>query len=192
MTTESYISSDSVRSARPLKHVKTVEFCETLHLELGESLPRIKVAYETYGRLSESGDNAVLICHALSGDSHVARHDEDDDPGWWDLVVGPGKTIDTDVYFVVCPNALGGCRGTTGPNSQNPETGKDYGDDFPTVTTEDIVEVQKKLIDHLGIQKLLAVVGGSMGGQQVLAWATRYPERVRAAVAIATSARLTT
>jgi homoserine O-acetyltransferase len=192
MTTESYISSDSARSGRPLKYVQTVEFSEKLHLELGESLPRIKVAYETYGRLNESGDNAILICHALSGDSHVARHDQDDDPGWWDLVVGPGKTIDTDMYFVVCPNALGGCRGTTGPNSLNPETGSDYGDDFPTVTTEDIVEIQKRLIDHLGIPRLLAVVGGSMGGQQVLTWATRYPERVCAAVAIATSARLTT
>ena len=150
------------------------------------------MTYETYGRLNEARDNAVLICHALSGDSHVARHTADDDPGWWDLVVGPGLSIDTDRYFVICANALGGCRGTTGPNSLNPATGKIYGADFPTITTGDIVEVQRLLLDHLGIDRLLAVVGGSMGGQQALTWAVRHPERVAGTVAIATSARLTT
>ncbi len=192
MSTEIFESSDSVRSAQPLKHVQTVDFREPLELELGGSLPRITVAYETYGSLNAARDNAVLICHALSGDSHAAAHDAEDDPGWWDIAVGPGKVIDTDRYFVICPNALGGCRGTTGPNSVNPETGRRYGDNFPTITTADIVQTQQRLIDHLGISRLLAVVGGSMGGQQVLEWATRLPDRVSGAVAIATSARLTT
>ena len=110
-------SSDRVRSSRPLKHVETFLFQEPLQLELGSSLSRIMVAYETYGSLNAARDNAVLICHALSGDSHAAAHDAEDDPGWWDIVVGPGKTIDTDRYFVICPNVLGGGRGTTGPNS---------------------------------------------------------------------------
>ncbi|MEJ2109052.1 MAG: homoserine O-acetyltransferase, partial [Acidobacteriota bacterium] len=192
MTTEKYLSSDSVRSARPLKHLQTLEIREALDLELGDAIPHATVAYETYGDLNEAKDNAILICHALSGDSHVARHNKHDDPGWWDLVVGPGKAIDTDLYFVICPNALGGCRGTTGPNSLNPKSGKRYGDIFPTITTKDIVDVQKRLIDHLGISRILAVIGGSMGGQQVLTWATLYPDMVAGAVAIATSARLTT
>jgi len=149
------------------------------------------VVYETYGQLSPRADNAVLICHALSGDSHVAQHDADDDAGWWDIVVGPGSPIDTDRYFVICPNILGGCRGTTGPNSINPSTGRHYATDFPIVTVGDIVEVQRRLIDHLGIQRLLAVVGGSLGGHMVMTWATRFPDRVAGAVAIATSARLT-
>ena len=121
------------------------------------------VAFETYGQLSPQGDNAVLICHALSGDSHVARHDADDDPGWWDIVVGPGKAIDTDRYFVICPNILGGCRGTTGPNSINPATGRQYATDFPVITVGDIVEVQRRLVDHLGIERLLAVDGRLAG-----------------------------
>ena len=125
-------SSDSVRSAVPLKYAQYVTFQEPLALEEGGSLPVVRVAYETYGTLSPAADNAVLICHALSGDSHVARHDADDTAGWWDLVVGPGKAIDTDRYFVICPNLLGGCRGTTGPNSVNPETGRPYAADFPT------------------------------------------------------------
>jgi len=192
METETFQSSDSGRSARPLKHVQHVTFDNPLELELGGRLPEITVAFETYGRLNAAKDNAILICHALSGDSHVARHDDNDDPGWWEIMVGPGKPIDTDRYFVVCPNALGGCRGTTGPNSRNPETGKLYGDDFPTITTRDIVETHRRLIDYLGIDNLLGVIGGSMGGQQVLTWATSYPERVAGAVALATSARLTT
>ena len=133
----------------------------------------------------------MLICHALSGDSHVARHNAADDPGWWDIAVGPGKAIDTDQYFVICPNVLGGCRGTTGPSTVNPRTGKPYGADFPTITTGDMVDVQRRLVDHLGIRTLLAVMGGSMGGHQALAWATRFPDAVEAAVALATSARLT-
>ena len=154
-------------------------------------LPRVTVAYETYGRLAPNRDNAVLICHALSGDSHVARHDSADDPGWWDLVVGPGKAIDTDQYLVICPNILGGCRGTTGPNSTNPETGRPYGPDFPVVTVGDMVQIQRRLIDHLGIPRLLGVVGGSLGGHMALDWSTRFPERVEGTALIACSARLT-
>jgi homoserine O-acetyltransferase len=184
-------SSDLDRHARPLRHVRHVDFDEPLKLEHGGVLPKVTVAYETYGELSPSRDNAVLVCHALSGDSHVARHDEDDDPGWWDVVVGPAGAIDTDRYFVICPNILGGCRGTTGPNSINPVTGRPYGADFPVITVGDLVEVQRKLIDHLGIERLLGVVGGSLGGHMVLWWATRLAERVEGALLVASSARLT-
>jgi homoserine O-acetyltransferase len=185
-------SSDSVRSGRPLKYVQTFSFEDTLQLELGEELKGVTVAYETYGQLNAARNNAILICHALSGDSHVARHEPTDEPGWWDIAVGPGKAIDTEHYFVICSNALGGCRGTTGPNSSNPETGRIYGADFPTITAGDMVEVQRRLVDHLGVEKLLAVIGGSMGGHQVLTWAIRYPDRVGGAIALASSARLTT
>jgi len=183
-------SSDSVRSGRALKHVQYVTFDEPLDLERGGRLESVTVAYETYGRLNEAKDNAVLACHALSGDSHVAMHDEDDDPGWWDVVVGPGRPIDTDKYFVIGSNLLGGCRGTTGPNSIDPATGEPYGPNFPTVAVGDMVEVQRRLIDHLGIERLLAVTGGSLGGHQTLLWATRYPDRLAGAIPIATSARL--
>lgn len=191
MTTEDFQSSDSVRSSRPLKHIQYFSLDEPFNLELGEQLHGITVAYETYGKLNADRDNAVLICHALSGDSHVARHNPEDDPGWWEIVVGPGKPIDTDRYFVICPNTLGGCRGTTGPNSQNPATGKRYGSDFPTITNGDIVETQRELVDHLGVKRLLAVIGGSMGGHQALTWAIRYPDRVGGVIALATCARLT-
>ncbi len=191
MPIDVFDSSDSVRHARPLKHAQSVTFREPFVLELGGQLPEVTVAFETYGQLNPRGDNAVLLCHALSGDSHVARHDADDDPGWWDIAVGPGKPIDTDRYFVICPNILGGCRGTTGPNSINPATGRHYATDFPIVTVGDIVEVQRRLVDHLGIRRLLAVIGGSLGGHMVLTWATRLADRVAGAVAIATSPRLT-
>ncbi len=186
-------SSDSVRSAAPLRHAQTVTFDQPLELERGGVLPQTTVVYETYGQLNARRDNAVLICHAISGDSHVARHDEQDDPGWWDLagMVGPGRPIDTDRLFVVCPNLLGGCRGTTGPGSIDPNTGEPYGPDFPTITIGDMVALQKRLVDHLGIRRLRAVVGGSMGGQQVLAWAIRYGDQVAGAIALATSPRLT-
>ena len=184
-------SSDSVRSARPLKHAQTATFDTPLKLELGDGLPSVTVVYETYGQLNAAKDNAVLICHAISGDSHVAKHDDADDPGWWDIVIGPGKPIDTNRYFVICPNLLGGCRGTTGPGSINPATGKPYGRDFPTITVGDMVEVQRRLVERLGIRKLLAVAGGSMGGHLGLAWATRLPDRVGGVIALATSARLT-
>jgi homoserine O-acetyltransferase len=154
-------------------------------------LPGVEVAYETYGELNEDRSNAVLICHAITGDSHPARHDPDDDTGWWEGLVGPGKAVDTDRLFVICSNVLGGCRGTTGPGTTNPATGTPYGSDFPLVTVEDMVDVQKRLVDLLGIDSLRAVVGGSLGGHQVLCWATRHPDYVRTAVVIAASARLT-
>ncbi len=186
-------SSDSIRSAAPLKHARSVTFDEPLALERGGRLESTTVVYETYGRLSKSRDNAVLICHAISGDSHVARHDTDDAPGWWGLagMVGPGCPIDTDRYFVICPNILGSCRGTTGPSSINPATGRRYGADFPTITIGDMVALQRRLIAHLGIKRLLAVIGGSMGGHQAICWATRHPEAVDGAIAIASSPRLT-
>ncbi|NQU12266.1 homoserine O-acetyltransferase [bacterium] len=184
-------SSDSARHARPLRHVQTFSFDGPFRLELGGELPGVTVAYETYGRLNAARDNAILICHAISGDSHVARHDPDDDPGWWDIAVGPGNPIDTDRYFVVCPNLLGGCRGTTGPGSIDPRTQRPYGCDFPTITVGDMVEMERRLLDHLGIERLLTVVGGSMGGHQALAWATRHPDRVRGVIPVATSPRLT-
>jgi homoserine O-acetyltransferase len=184
-------SSDSVRHAKPLRYVQTATFDRTLKLELGGELPSVTVAYETYGQLNAARDNAVLVCHAISGDSHVAQHTAEDDPGWWDVVVGPGRPIDTDHLFVICPNLLGGCRGTTGPGSTNPATGKPYGRDFPTITIGDMVETERQLLDHLGVKRLRAVVGGSMGGHQALTWAMRWPERIRNVIALATSPRLT-
>ena len=183
-------SSDTGRSGAPLKYVETVTFADGIDLDRGGRLDEVTVAYETYGTLNEAGDNAVLICHALSGDSHVAMHNEQDDPGWWDIAVGPGKSIDTDKYFVICPNILGSCRGTTGPNSINPQTGKPYGQNFPTITMNDMVDVQLRLIDELGVGKLLMVTGGSLGGQQALCWATRHPDRLRGVAPMATSGRL--
>jgi homoserine O-acetyltransferase len=183
--------SDSVRSAKPLRYAQTATLDGPIELELGGELPSVTLAYETYGTLNPAKDNAVLVCHAISGDSHVAQHNETDDPGWWDIAVGPGKPIDTDKYFVICPNLLGGCRGSTGPSSINPETGKPYGRDFPTVTIADMVDVQCRWLDHLGIEKLLAVTGGSMGGHQALMWAIRYPQRVGGVMLLATSPRLT-
>ena len=191
MEKSEFESSDSQRHARPLTHARQVTFDEPFTLEHGGLLPELTVLYETYGRLNQKRDNAILICHALSGDSHVAGHDENDDEGWWDLVVGPGKSIDTDRYFVICPNVLGGCRGTTGPNSIDPRTGRPYGPDFPLITVGDIVEVQRRLIDHLEIPRLLAVVGGSLGGHMALRWATRFSDRIDGVIALATSARLT-
>lgn len=159
----------------------------------GRCLERVQVAYETFGELSPAGDNAVLVCHALSGDAHVADGpgpDGGDRPGWWNGMVGPGLAIDTDRYFVICSNVLGGCSGTTGPGDIDPATDRPWGLDFPLVTIEDMVEVQARLLDAIGVGRLLAVVGGSMGGMQALAWASRYPERVDAVLAIATTARL--
>ncbi len=188
---DAFASSDSVRSARPLRYAKTVRFAGPIDLMRGRTLPAVDVCYETFGTLNVDRSNAVLVCHALSGDSHVTRHTSDDDPGWWELLVGPGCPVDTDRYFVICPNILGGCRGTTGPTSINPGTGKPYGPDFPDITVEDMVDVQRMLIDELGVERLHAVLGGSLGGHQVLCWATRYPDRVLGAAAIATGPRLT-
>ena len=172
--------------------IRVVEPEQPLKLECGKTLAPIDVAYETYGRLSEAGDNAVLICHALSGNAHAAGVNNPDDKkaGWWDNMVGPGKGIDTNKYFVICSNFLGGCSGTTGPGSINPVTQKPYGLDFPIITIADMVRVQKLLLDKLGIKQLLAVIGGSVGGMQVLQWAIAYPDFVKAAIAIATASHL--
>ena len=172
--------------------IRLVEPEQPLELECGKRLAPIDVAYETYGKLNEDRDNAVLICHALSGDAHVAGYHSPDDrkPGWWDVMVGPGKGIDTNKYFVICSNFLGGCSGTTGPSSVNPVTGKAYGLDFPIITISDMVKVQKLLLDKLGIKNLLAVIGGSIGGMQVLQWAIEYPDFVKAAIPIATTTHL--
>ncbi len=184
-------STDSVRSGKPLRHVQTALFPTPLKLRLGGTLPSVEVAYETYGKLSEDRSNAVLVCHAISGDSHVSRHDENDDPGWWETLIGPGRPIDTNRLFVICSNVLGGCRGTTGPSTTDPNTGAPYGRGFPMVTVEDMVDVQKRLVDLLGITRLRAVVGGSLGGHQTLCWATRYPEQVQTGVVLGSSSRLT-
>lgn len=159
-------------------------------LTSGRRLKRVEVAYETFGRLSDDGSNAVLVCHALSGDSHVTSGDVGDTPGWWEPMVGPGRAIDTDRLFVICSNVIGGCSGTTGPGSINPDSGQPYGSAFPFVTIEDMVEVQRRLLDQLGIRRLAAVIGGSMGGMQALVWATRYPDRLTAVVADATTSRI--
>jgi homoserine O-acetyltransferase/O-succinyltransferase len=188
---DAFVGSDEIRSAGPLPHVHVEHFDEPLELELGRHLPHVDIAFETFGRLSETRDNAVLLCHALTGDSHVASHGPDDEPGWWELMVGRGKPVDTDRFFVVCPNVLGGCRGTTGPNSVDPRTGKPYGQDFPAITVPDMVRTQRLLLQRLGIEQLLAVIGGSMGGHMALCWAQRYPTEVRGIVALATSPRLT-
>jgi len=155
-------------------------------LESGEKFGPITLAYETFGRLNKDKSNAILILHALSGDAHVAGPG-----GWWENFVGPGRGIDTEKYFVICSNVLAGCKGSTGPSSINPKTGKPYGIDFPLVTIGDMVNAQRQLIDHLGIHKLLTVVGGSMGGMQVLQWMVAYPNRIRSAIPIATTMKHT-
>jgi len=160
-------------------------------LDSGETLGPIILAYETYGKLNADRSNAILIEHALSGDSHVAGYYSPNDsaPGWWDDCVGPGKAFDTDKYFVICSNVIGGCAGSTGPGSIDPKTGKPYGLHFPVVTIGDMVRTQLHLLDHLGIDKLLAVGGGSMGGMQALEWAAHHPDRVLSCLPIATTAR---
>jgi homoserine O-acetyltransferase len=164
---------------------------DRFHLESGASIGPVTLAYETCGTLNPDRSNAVLVLHALSGDSHVAGYYRADDPkpGWWDIMVGPGKGIDTDKYFVICSNILGSCMGSTGPSSIDPGTQAPYGTGFPLITIGDMVRAQKILVDHLGIQKLLAVIGGSVGGMQVLEWCVRYPDRVSGAVALATTCR---
>ncbi len=180
------------------KWVTAKDFCfgtdeaDLLCLDCGRKLKNVVIRYETCGELDADGTNAVLVLHALTGDAHVTgRHNADESkPGWWSEMVGPGKPVDTDKYFVICSNVLGGCSGSTGPTSINPDTGKRYNLDFPVITVSDMVRAQKRLIDHLGVKKLLAVIGGSMGGMQVLEWSIQYPERVQSAIAIATTAQL--
>jgi len=157
-----------------------------LILESDRTLGPITLAYETYGALNRDKTNAILVAHALSGDAHAAGFGEGDSaPGWWDAMIGPGKAFDTDRYFVICSNVIGGCKGSTGPSSLNPQTGNPYGLDFPVITIADMVEAQRHLVDRLGIEKLLGVTGGSMGGMQALQWVASYGERVRSAIPIA-------
>ncbi len=172
-------------------HARTFTSDRPLPLEAGGVLATPEVGYETWGTLDADRSNAVLICHALSGDAHVARHDATDEPGWWDIVVGPGQAIDTNRYFVICSNTLGGCRGTTGPGSVDSATGRRWGASFPDITMADAVEVQRRLVEHLRIERLHGVVGGSMGGQQALTWATRHGQMVANCLLVATSPRLT-
>ena len=163
---------------------------EPIFLESGKELKEVQVAYETYGELNEYADNAILLLHALTGDAHAAGyHEGDKKPGWWNDMVGSGKAFDTDKYFIICSNMLGGCKGTTGPSSINLETGKEYGLSFPVFTIEDVVKVQKKLIDFLGVKKL-TVAGGSMGGMQALEWALTHKEMVNNVIFIASTPRL--
>ncbi len=164
---------------------------DSFRFECGQSIPSFQLRYETYGRLNRDRTNAILICHALSGDHHCAGiHSMDDrKPGWWNNMIGPGKAIDTTRYFVICSNCLGGCQGSTGPASLNPATGEPYNLDFPFVTIRDMVLAQKRLLDHLEIAELYAVVGGSMGGMQVLQWGIEFPEFVKRILPMATTAR---
>ena len=148
---------------------KYLDISDPIVLDSGKTLEEVTVASETYGELNQEKSNAILICHALTGDAHAAGwHNGDRKPGWWEMVIGPGKALDSEKYFIICSNVLGGCKGTTGPSSINPKTGKEYGLDFPVITINDMVKVQKKLVDSFGIDQLAAVVGGSMGGMQVL------------------------
>ena len=177
------------QAAPPADHQHVV-FADGLALECGVTLKRLVVAYRTYGRLNAERSNAVLLCHALTGDQYaVETHPVTGKPGWWDMVAGPGRPIDTDRLFVICANVLGGCMGSTGPRSPRDDgTGTPWGTDFPPVTIRDMVRAQKRLIDHLGIRRLFAVIGGSMGGMQALDWAAAYPDSVFAAVPVATAA----
>lgn len=180
---------DSVGLVEP----RTLHFAEPLPLQCGRTLPEFDLVVETYGELNRDHSNAVLICHALSGNHHAAGyHDpEDRKPGWWDSCIGPGKPIDTRRFYVVCLNNLGGCHGSTGPDSLNPETGRSYGPDFPVVTVKDWVNSQALLADRLDIRQWAAVVGGSLGGMQALQWSISHPDRVRHALVIASTPKLT-
>jgi len=185
------------RFQRPLKapaenlgQVLNFGLDKPLILDSGKQLTPLTIAYMTYGTLNADRSNAILIAHALSGDQFVASiHPVTGKPGWWDLSVGPGKAIDTNRFYVICANVVGGCMGTTGPSEIDPSTGNPYGLDFPVVTIRDMVRAQAMLLDELGIKQLLSVLGGSMGGMQVLQWAASYPERVFSALPIATAAR---
>lgn len=182
------IPANSVGIVKP----QTLHFSEPLPLECGQTLPAYDLIYETYGTLNEDKSNAILICHALSGDHHAAGYHDMSDrkPGWWDSAIGTDKPLDTDKFFIVCLNNLGGCKGSTGPTTINPDTGKPFGSDFPIVTVKDWVRSQALFADALGIEQWAAVVGGSLGGMQVLRWTIDYPERLRNAVVIAAAPRL--
>lgn len=179
---------DSVGLVTP----QTLHFDDSLSLESGKVLDEFDLIYESYGELNNDKSNAILICHALSSDQHAAGYNsmEDRKPGWWEVCIGPGKPIDTNQFFVVCPNNLGGCRGSSGPTTLNPKTGKTYGPDFPIVTVQDWVHSQAKLADKLGIKKWKAVIGGSLGGMQALQWAIDLPDRLEHAIVIAAAPKL--
>ena len=181
-------AADSVGLVTPQSH----HFVEPLTLRSGHVLPSYDLVYETYGQLNADASNAILICHALSGDHHAAGYhsDQDSKPGWWDSCIGPGKPIDTNIFFVVSLNNLGGCSGSTGPTSVNPETGEVYGPNFPIVAVRDWVNSQARLADVLGIDVWAAVVGGSLGGMQVLRWSIQFPQRIKHAVVIASAPKL--
>ena len=180
--------TDSVGIVKPQKAI----FDSPLQLDCGKELKKIELVYETYGSLNERKDNAVLICHALSGDHHAAGYNSPDDkkPGWWDVCIGPGKPFDTNKFFIVCPNNIGGCKGSSGPNTVNPETGKLYGPSFPIVTVEDWVNTQNLLGDSLGIKKWACIIGGSLGGMQALQWTISFPEKVQNIISVAAASKL--
>ncbi|MGZ4908809.1 MAG: homoserine O-acetyltransferase MetX [Halobacteriota archaeon] len=161
-----------------------------LELDCGRTLAPVTVAYETYGQLNAARDNAILLLHALSGSAHAGFTDDKGEPGWWHDFIGSGKALDTDEYFVICSNVIGGCSGSTGPGSINPETGRPYGLSFPVITVADMVRAQQRLIAHLGIETLASVIGGSLGGMQALQWAVDYPNLIRSAVVLAAAKRL--
>ena len=203
-------SSDSRRGSVGVVETRFADLPDPLHLDCGETLAPVRIAYESYGRLSPARDNVVLICHALSGDAHAAGWSAEGDApsavdgigaeergirargglGWWDNMIGPGKGFDTDRYFVLCTNLIGSCRGSTGPSSPNPATGRPYGPDFPVITVADMVRAERALLDLLGIESLLTVSGGSLGGMQALQWSIAFPEAVRSVVMTASTARL--
>jgi homoserine O-acetyltransferase/O-succinyltransferase len=187
MTASAYMIEDDVGLVERRSYTST----EPLPLESGATLAPYTLAYETYGSLDQARSNAILIMHALSGDAHAAgrHHPTDRKPGWWDAMIGPSKAFDTDRYFVICANVIGGCQGSTGPSSIDPRTGRRYNLRFPVITISDMVNAQARLLDYLGIDQLLAVIGGSMGGMQVLQFAVNFPDRVRLAVALSTAAR---
>jgi len=184
-------SVDRAREADgPRSRVVKFEPDKPLRLDAGVDLAPFQIAYQTYGTLNAARSNAILVCHALTGDQHVANvHPVTGKPGWWESMVGPGRPIDTERYFVICPNVLGACMGSTGPASTNPQTGEPWGLDFPMITVRDMVRAQAMLLDHLGIESLFSIAGGSMGGMQVLQWASTYPQRVFSALPLATATR---
>lgn len=184
------LTAPAQRAIIPVSAVEQFGENEPITLDCGHLLAPYSIAYQTYGELNDARSNAVLICHALTGDQYAAdTHPITGKPGWWSRMVGPGRPIDTDHYFVICANVLGGCMGSTGPASINPATDRPYGLDFPVITVADIVRTQARLIERLGIASLFAVVGGSMGGMQVLEWAASYPDKVFSAIPIAAAAR---
>ena len=172
---------------------KSMHFDQALQLECGKTLPEYDIAYETYGELNDNGSNAILICHALSGDQHAAGYHsmEDRKPGWWESSIGPGKPIDTTRFFVVSMNNLGGCKGSSGPNTKRPGTDTYWGPDFPIITVRDWVNSQQRLMQALGIEHWLAVIGGSLGGMQVMQWSIDYPDTIKHAIVIAAAPKLT-